>query len=180
MLWILIDTSSNLNALLLIENGQILCQKQFASNRATETLLPFLIQMLEEFQKDKKEIKFIAVGIGPGSFTGTRIGVITAKALAAGLGILVYPFNSLALYAKPDGEYALIRDAKSGSFFVSLFRNGHLEEPKLLSKEDVALLPYPILDTEKMPLWPTLVISSALSGEKISPNDIQVNYVKNP
>jgi tRNA threonylcarbamoyl adenosine modification protein YeaZ len=178
MLWLLIDTSSLLNVIFLIEGRQILSEKVFASNSASQILLPSIIEMLSEKKREKRELCFIAVGTGPGSFTGTRIGVITAKALAFGLSIPVVPFNSLALYAKNAASFAIVSDAKSGSFYVSILKEGSLSDPVLLSNlEGIDL---PILDISENVISPNFVIEYCLKAEKQDPHDIHINYLKNP
>ena len=72
-------------------------------------------------------IERIAVGVGPGSFTGLRIGIATARALAQARGIPIVPVGSLAalgrgIAAGGDASLALpVIDAKRGEAFAALF-----------------------------------------------------------
>jgi tRNA threonylcarbamoyladenosine biosynthesis protein TsaB len=74
------------------------------------------------------EIERIAVGVGPGSFTGLRIGIATARALAQGHGVPVGPVGSLAALARgisrgPEANDRLalpVLDARRGEVFAAL------------------------------------------------------------
>jgi tRNA threonylcarbamoyladenosine biosynthesis protein TsaB len=92
---------------------------------ATE-LLPAVAQAMERAGADWSEIESIAVGVGPGTFTGLRIGVATARALATARGVPLRPVSSLAaLAAGIDAPAALpLIDAKRGEVFGALHRDG--------------------------------------------------------
>jgi tRNA threonylcarbamoyladenosine biosynthesis protein TsaB len=75
-----------------------------------------------------QQIGRVAVDIGPGLFTGLRVGVATAKALAAALDIPIVGCSSLELLAHPHRRQhrtvASVIDAKRGEIFWSLFQPG--------------------------------------------------------
>lgn len=66
-----------------------------------------------------RDLSAIAVVVGPGSFTGIRLGIAYAKGLAIGLNIPVVPVNAFELYLAeyPDAFVAI--DSGRGDFFVS-------------------------------------------------------------
>jgi tRNA threonylcarbamoyladenosine biosynthesis protein TsaB len=74
-----------------------------------------------------ERIDLLAVGIGPGMFTGLRIGVATARALAQGRALPICPVSSLAALARgvierhPGRAVAPLTDARRGEVFAALF-----------------------------------------------------------
>ena len=87
-----------------------------------------------------KELTYIAVGVGPGTFTGTRIGVITAKTLAFARDLPLIGFCSLKRYIpEQDGPFTITRDAKSkGYYAITGVKTGkqihYTKEPHLLKE----------------------------------------------
>ena len=76
------------------------------------------------------DLKYISVGIGPGSFLGTRIGVIVAKSLSYALNIPLIPFCSLEAY-QTEPPFFVLSDAKSkGAYLLEPHKNS---SPKLLN-----------------------------------------------
>ncbi len=99
--------------------------------RHSQELLPELERLLSEAGMDWGEIDSIAVGLGPGTFTGLRIGVATARALAQALGVGIRGVSSLEALAASAAAgthldagrllLALI-DARRGQVFGSMHR----------------------------------------------------------
>lgn len=86
-------------------------------------LLPALVRLMDEAGVGWGDVSGVAVGTGPGTFTGLRIGVATARALATAAGIPVHPVSSLAALAQPidaDRRLPLI-DARRGELFGALY-----------------------------------------------------------
>jgi tRNA threonylcarbamoyladenosine biosynthesis protein TsaB len=89
-------------------------------------LLPAVERALGDAGLRFGDLDAIAVGVGPGGFTGLRIGIVTARALAASAGLELRPVSSLAALAAGAGEgqvLALI-DAKRGELFAALYEGG--------------------------------------------------------
>lgn len=111
-------------------------------------LLPTLAGLLEHAGLRWADVQAIAVGVGPGTFTGLRIGVATARALAQGLNVPLHPVSSLeALAAGMVGAVAAGRpllpliDAKRREVFAAVYRAGeplaHVWGPAALSAQEV-------------------------------------------
>jgi tRNA threonylcarbamoyladenosine biosynthesis protein TsaB len=91
-------------------------------------LMPAIAGVMEAAQVRFDALAAIAVGIGPGTFTGLRIGIATARALAAANELPLRPVSSLAaLAAGIESELALpLIDAKRGEVFAALYQGGEL------------------------------------------------------
>jgi tRNA threonylcarbamoyladenosine biosynthesis protein TsaB len=89
-------------------------------------LMPAAAEALERAGLGWDDLDAIAVGVGPGTFTGLRIGVATARALAHGSGAALHPVSSLAaLAAGIEAPQALpLIDAKRGELFAALHEGG--------------------------------------------------------
>lgn len=82
---------------------------------------------LQEFllPRSWQDLQFLAVSKGPGSFTGTRIGMVTARTLAQQLEIPLFAVSSLAAIARPyleiDRDIAVQMPASRGELFVAIY-----------------------------------------------------------
>jgi tRNA threonylcarbamoyladenosine biosynthesis protein TsaB len=97
-----------------------------ASSMPSESLAVALGAALTAVGASPRELAGIVVGLGPGSFTGLRVGLATVKGLAFGLGTPVYGVSSLALIAAGEGPglIAPILDARRGEVFCALYEVG--------------------------------------------------------
>jgi tRNA threonylcarbamoyladenosine biosynthesis protein TsaB len=123
-------------------------------------LLPLAKDLLLEAGVDWSELRRIAVGVGPGTFTGLRIGIATARGLAQSLGVELVGVSSLrALALTPRsadgaGERAhcvlAAIDARRGEVFIAAYEDGReLIAPQAVSPEAIAeLLESAAVDTQ--------------------------------
>jgi tRNA threonylcarbamoyladenosine biosynthesis protein TsaB len=91
-------------------------------------LLPAIHDVMARAGVAYRDLDAIAVGRGPGTFTGLRIGVATARALAKANGLPLRGVSSLAALAAgmPDGPRLPLIDAKRGEVYGALFEGGEL------------------------------------------------------
>jgi tRNA threonylcarbamoyladenosine biosynthesis protein TsaB len=94
--------------------------------RHTSRLLPLAAGLLEDAGLRWRDIELIAVGLGPGTFTGLRIGIASARGLAAATGAPVVGVGTLrALAAGGGGGRVLaVIDARRGEVFVAGYDDG--------------------------------------------------------
>ncbi|HEX8743866.1 MAG TPA: tRNA (adenosine(37)-N6)-threonylcarbamoyltransferase complex dimerization subunit type 1 TsaB [Thermoleophilaceae bacterium] len=104
-------------------------------------LLPRIHELLERAGVGFGELDRIAVGVGPGTFTGLRVGIATARALAHAHALPVHPVSSLAaLAAGIDAPLRLaLIDARRGELFAALHDGaGEVWPPFVAAPETVA------------------------------------------
>jgi len=95
--------------------------------RHAEVLAPAIEQLLDHCDVTLASLEVIAVDVGPGLFTGLRVGVATACGLAQGLGIGVVPLSSLEVLAAGafdsgwDGPVLAVVDARRGEVFCAQY-----------------------------------------------------------
>ena len=94
-------------------------------------LMPAIVRVLERAGAGFGDLRSIAVGVGPGTFTGLRIGIATARGLAEARGLPVHPVSSLAaLAAGVDAPLVLaLIDARRRQVFASLHADGEVVWP---------------------------------------------------
>lgn len=117
-----IDTASDTACVGIVRDDVVLAEQQVrVSAQHGETLLPRIAQVLESAGVARSAVDLIAVGLGPGSFTGVRIGLATAKGLAIGLGKpIVGVRSSEALAAAVEGARRVVAiDGRKGEVFAS-------------------------------------------------------------
>ena len=96
-----IETATQVCSVALARNGKLLAlREQNEKNIHAEVLTNFIQEVLTESALELKDLDAFAVSMGPGSYTGLRIGVSTAKGLCYGLDIPLIAVSSLQAMAK--------------------------------------------------------------------------------
>ena len=115
----------------------------------SEKLLPFIDRLMEACEMEPKELDALAVSIGPGSFTGLRIGVASMQGVGQALSIPIAPVPSLRALAYGGrafpGIVCPMMDARRNHVYTALYREGQeILAPTPLSMEALleVLFPY--------------------------------------
>ncbi len=146
---ILIETSTSLCSVALEQDGKIIASRESDAPRAHAAMTaPFIGQVLEETGLTVKDCDAVCVSAGPGSYTGLRVGVSTAKGLcfAAGLPLLaVGTLDILARQAMEEGIPENIRhiipmvDARRMEVYTAIYSTDGKRltevEPKVVDGE---------------------------------------------
>ena len=122
-----IETSADPSVIGIVEDGRLL-KEILLQDR--DRLSATVAQILEECEKKADDLQAIAIGIGPGSFTGLRVGLAFAKGMARALVIPIWPVSSLQLFAaNVQGQYNSIiafTPARRGQAHVQKFNGSDL------------------------------------------------------
>ncbi len=123
-----IDTSTQCGSIGLVEGQQILCEYMLNRKMShSERVLKTIDRVLEDSGVSIGEIDGFAISIGPGSFTGLRIGVSAVKGLAFATGKRVAGVSTLDALAQniKYSPYLIcpLLDARKGEVYTALYRN---------------------------------------------------------
>lgn len=146
MLVLAVDTNTPAGSVALLRNRKLMAEINLDSPQThSERLLPSIDTMLQILGVNLEQIDGYALAVGPGSFTGIRIGMSTVKALAFASGKPVAPVSNLeALALKIRQSQARLlcpfMDAKKGEVYAALYaaKSGALkiEVPESVYKPD--------------------------------------------
>lgn len=145
-----LETATESCSVALLNGGHLYARSEYAPRRHAELLLPMCDAVLLEAGLDRSEIDAIAVGRGPGAFTGVRLAIAAAQGLGLALNRPVVPISSLAAmaYAAPDNGATILAmiDARMGEIYAGSFVRDPQYGVKAISEEWVgpaseALLP---------------------------------------
>lgn len=141
----IIDTSSKILYISFLDNDKEIYQvANTGLNNHSENLIADIQKGLEICNLEVKDFDEIIVGIGPGSYTGLRVGLTVAKMFSWTLQIPLYTVSSLDVlasgYLDQDGIYAIVASAKRDSIYGKVI--------KVQSRRQTVLLPDQFTDID--------------------------------
>ncbi|MBL4635050.1 MAG: tRNA (adenosine(37)-N6)-threonylcarbamoyltransferase complex dimerization subunit type 1 TsaB [Kofleriaceae bacterium] len=126
-----IESSTLTASVALLVDGEIVYDKESGVNSHSEILLSLVDEALRHASLTLRDLQTIAIGQGPGSFTGLRIGMATVKGLCFASEVSLTPVSSLAAVAldgfrhcPSDSLLLSVLDARRGEIFVCAFTKG--------------------------------------------------------
>jgi tRNA threonylcarbamoyl adenosine modification protein YeaZ len=154
-----VDTATSIASAALIENGRIVVDEispqgqkkqgvpslSFGGNHA-EVVLPLIDSVLRKAGVAIADLSALAVSVGPGSFTGVRIGLSTIKGLSYGASVPVLGFSTLLANAGRvenfNGLICSFLDARKNQVYAALFRRkgdelGRISDDRLTEPKTV-------------------------------------------
>jgi tRNA threonylcarbamoyladenosine biosynthesis protein TsaB len=148
---------------------QILGMAEIPERMSSTRLIPEIAAMLGQHKATLRDVEVIVVVNGPGSFTGIRVGLSTAKGLSEGARIPLIAVSRLALlaYASLLPHVLAAVDAGRGEYYVGEYRGGgKVSEMLLTAEQTVALAKEPgagVMVCEESPIGGSSSACSALS-----------------
>jgi len=185
---LVIDTATKYLYVAIYEGDQCLYSYyQPGDNDHSVKLMTEIEDMFGKVQWNVADIDEIIVGIGPGSYTGLRIGVVVAKMFAWNNGIPVKTVSSLALVAssyKGDKNVLVEFDARRGNSFLGLYRNDgkslELVDCELLTNleefKNSLTVPYDVLSFGEPNL--SILLASNVFTEVHDIHSLNPNYLR--
>lgn len=139
MYQLLLDSSNVYLTVGLAKDGKLVDTIFYnAWQRQSELMVTEIDNILKRNKIDKKSLDAVVVGIGPGSYTGVRIGVTIAKTIAYALHIKVYAKSSLSLLVNEDNPTICLFNARSGRSYFAVYHNDKvIEKDTVLTNEEV-------------------------------------------
>lgn len=130
-----VDTSSNVCSVAIMEDDKCIVENSINDGKThSENLMPLIEKTLQDNNVKLNSIELIAVVVGPGSFTGIRIGVASVKAIAEVLSVPIVAVTSLEGLAynikNVDENICALIDARNNQVYAGIFDDMHnpLEE----------------------------------------------------
>lgn len=141
MLVLAFDTSTPVTTVAVVGDGVAAERSADAPNRHAEVLLPLIDRVLHDAGAGRLDIQAVAVGAGPGPFTGLRVGLVTAATLSDALQIPAYAECSLDIIAAHEGtagHFVVATDARRRELYWAAYsREGTRVEGPRVDKPDV-------------------------------------------
>lgn len=129
---IALETSGRTGSVAALEGTRVVAERSLDPTlRSAQSLAPGLQRLLADLGWPPEGIDLVALPVGPGSFTGLRVGVTTAKVFAYAVGADVIGLDTLQVIAvgSPDTvqDVEVAMDAQRGQLFAARFRRGDAE-----------------------------------------------------
>ena len=135
-----IETSNARGSIAVVRDGAVLFERTFTSERSHNSQL--FAPLGEALAACGDDLQLIAVGLGPGSYTGVRIGIAAAQGLSVSRRVPVVGLPSVLApdVAELPDAFVVCGDARRGSYFMADVGNAQLRsEIQLLNAEDILL-----------------------------------------
>jgi tRNA threonylcarbamoyladenosine biosynthesis protein TsaB len=142
MLLLAIDTSTSAITVALIAEGEAAAATVLDARGHTEHLAPLIAEVLASSDHTAADVTDVAVGTGPGPFTGLRVGIVTALVFAHARGVPVHGVCSLDALALDvavqvgEGEFLVATDARRKEVYWARYA-AHGGTPRRLSEPAV-------------------------------------------
>lgn len=139
MYQLLLDSSNVYLSVGIGKNGEVIDRIYYeAWQRQSEMMVTEVDNILKRNNIAKEELDAVVVGIGPGSYTGVRIGVTIAKTIAYALKIKIYAKSSLSLLKDKEKPTICLFNARSGrSYFAAYEGNKTIVSDCVKTNEEV-------------------------------------------
>ena len=157
-----IDTSTTRASVAVLDSGRVVFSETFVADR-THSVELFTI--LERAVNLAPRCEKIAIGLGPGSYSGIRIAISAAIGFSLGMKARLLGIPSIAALETDAPEYLAVGDARRGTFYFARIRNRECVEgpmllpPDALATKLAALPSLPVFNSDALPAVPQAQIA---------------------
>ena len=147
-----IETSGTHGSVAVVRDDDCLAERTLSTTgrRHARTLVMELRELLESVEIRPQDVEVVAVSIGPGSFTGLRVGLVCGKTMAYAIGaklVAVDSFEAVARNAPPDVmSLTVIGDAQRGDVFVGEYQR--LPEGRWERGRDIRIVEFAVWNAD--------------------------------
>ena len=178
MNYLIIDTALDVAVYALKVDEQVYIKKSLPGERHSESALRFVDELLTSANLKLSDIDVFGVNIGPGSFTGVRIGLSLLKGFLAGRDAKVVAFNSLEALGYDKYGTVCLRASKD-DYFVGDAKGDAVDNVRVLTNEEVASLKDAFEESEVDALNELAVTQQKYNkGELVSIDTLSPIYLK--
>ena len=182
MKYLFIDTSNSFINIYIVKDKEVLNKKHYQTLKdMANSIMPLIRESFNEVDFKVNDIDKIFVTVGPGSFTGVRVGITVAKTISWSLNIPVYPIST------KYNKIISIIDARRENVFTGYYDSNlnKIKNEELVSidsikkNEDTILVSYDgvydsaVIDTNIIKL-----INKHLNDKSVNPHELVPNYLK--
>lgn len=191
MKYLFIDTSNSFISIYIVKDNKVLVYKKVETLKdMANTIMPLIREAFNEVNFHIKDIDKIFVTIGPGSFTGIRVGITVAKTISYCLNIPVYPISTLEYLSSINTNYRKIIsiiDARRDNVFIGFYDTNlnKLEDEKMVSYDaidipnDTVVVSYDgVHDSKILDIDIIKLINKHKNDDEINPHMLVPNYLK--
>lgn len=194
MLILAFDTATTMTTAAVSDGEKVLASTEFTGAMSHgELLAPAIEQVLREAKVEITELTDIAVGVGPGPFTGLRVGVATALTLANSLQIPAHGVCTLDIIAAEIelADFFVLTDARRKEVYWAHYQSGkRVSDPAVGSATEIELGESPAfgrgaqiygLTVDTSYLDPkAAVLASSIAAQKLEPLPLEPLYLRRP
>lgn len=137
MLTLAIDTATRTLSVAIVKDQNLLAEISEVAAQAHAERLPLILdQLLKQTGKQRTDIELVAVGVGPGAYTGLRVGLMFATAFARALKIQLVGICSHDVIAPSNYTGLVVTDARRKEVYLSHYETGNRLFSPIVVKPD--------------------------------------------
>jgi len=141
-----IETSSKNCSVSISENGKIIGLKEqsFDEYSHSKSLHVFIDEIFKQTKLSPQKLSAVAISVGPGSYTGLRIGVSAAKGICVALNLPLIAIDTMQILARKiecaEGYIISAMDARRDEIYYSVFKSNNCKIPIKVGKTDCMII----------------------------------------